>query len=233
MKISIISTVYNKEKYLSEHIDSLLNQNYKNIEFIFVNDGSTDNSLKIIKEKTTNNNKVIKRENICEKDFIKYKNYEDCFLTYKIFNRCKRFYYDIQPLYIVNRKSDNSNRITANFKFNDIKIKYIILNKLLKSEIKFKTSLKKLYLKGYLDDLQQSLKIVKSEKREYLLLLKISVPKDYFIETNLINFRYKKIYYLRYLYNNFFFNNIISFFSNQYIKFKQIVRNILIKIVRW
>ena len=46
---SIIVCCYNSSKYLSETIDSIINQNYKNFEIIFVNDGSTDNTLDIIK----------------------------------------------------------------------------------------------------------------------------------------------------------------------------------------
>ena len=48
--VSIIMPVYNSEKYLSKAIESVLNQNYKNLELIAVNDGSTDNSLKILEE---------------------------------------------------------------------------------------------------------------------------------------------------------------------------------------
>lgn len=46
-KISVIVTVYNVEQYLDDCIQSILNQTYKNLEIILVNDGSTDNSLKI------------------------------------------------------------------------------------------------------------------------------------------------------------------------------------------
>lgn len=45
--VSIVVPVYNNEKYLRECIDSLINQTYKNIEIILINDGSTDNSLEI------------------------------------------------------------------------------------------------------------------------------------------------------------------------------------------
>lgn len=45
--ISIIVPVYNVEKYLNKCIDSIINQSYKNIEIILVNDGSKDNSSKI------------------------------------------------------------------------------------------------------------------------------------------------------------------------------------------
>lgn len=48
--ISIVLPVYNGEKYLSESIESCLNQTYSNIEIIIVNDCSTDNSLNIAKQ---------------------------------------------------------------------------------------------------------------------------------------------------------------------------------------
>ena len=43
-KISIIVPVYNVEQYLERCVESLMNQSYKNIEILLINDGSTDNS---------------------------------------------------------------------------------------------------------------------------------------------------------------------------------------------
>ena len=48
--ISIIIPVYNAEKEIERCIKSILNQTYKNIEVIIINDGSTDSSLEIIKK---------------------------------------------------------------------------------------------------------------------------------------------------------------------------------------
>ena len=45
--VSVVITCYNYAKYLKEAIDSVLNQAYKNIEIIVINDGSTDNSDEI------------------------------------------------------------------------------------------------------------------------------------------------------------------------------------------
>lgn len=47
--ISIIIPIYNSEKYIKKCINSVIEQSYKNIEIILVNDGSTDNSLEICK----------------------------------------------------------------------------------------------------------------------------------------------------------------------------------------
>lgn len=57
--ISVIVPVYNIEKYLPRCIDSILDQTYKNWEAIFVNDGSTDNSLKILEEYKKRDKRII------------------------------------------------------------------------------------------------------------------------------------------------------------------------------
>ncbi|WP_148123986.1 glycosyltransferase family 2 protein, partial [Campylobacter jejuni] len=48
--VSIIIPIYNVEKYLDECLKSVINQTYKNLDIILVDDGSTDNSLNIAKE---------------------------------------------------------------------------------------------------------------------------------------------------------------------------------------
>lgn len=53
MKFSIIVPVYNLENYLEKCLKSIQNQDYENYEVIIVNDGSKDNSQKIIEKFTT------------------------------------------------------------------------------------------------------------------------------------------------------------------------------------
>jgi glycosyltransferase involved in cell wall biosynthesis len=49
-KVSIIIPVYNTEKYLRECLDSVVNQTFRDIEIICINDGSTDCSFAILRE---------------------------------------------------------------------------------------------------------------------------------------------------------------------------------------
>ena len=61
--ISIIVPIYNAEKYLNKCIDSLVNQTKKELEFILVNDGSTDSSEDIIKSYKDKRIKYFKNKN--------------------------------------------------------------------------------------------------------------------------------------------------------------------------
>ena len=58
-KISVIVPVYNVEKYLPKCLDSILCQTFSNIEIICVNDGSTDNSRKILEEYKNKDSRII------------------------------------------------------------------------------------------------------------------------------------------------------------------------------
>ena len=48
--ITVLMSVYNGERFLKESISSVLNQSFTEFEFIIINDGSTDNSINIIRE---------------------------------------------------------------------------------------------------------------------------------------------------------------------------------------
>ena len=49
MEVSVVVPVYNVEDYIERCLDSIINQNFKHIEIIAINDGSTDSSLSILK----------------------------------------------------------------------------------------------------------------------------------------------------------------------------------------
>ena len=46
--VSILLPCYNAEKYLKYSLDSILNQDYKNLEILCINDGSSDSTLEIL-----------------------------------------------------------------------------------------------------------------------------------------------------------------------------------------
>ncbi len=58
-KVSIVIPVYNAEKYLEQCLNSIVSQTYHNIEIICIDDGSKDNSLKILKNYAENDNRFI------------------------------------------------------------------------------------------------------------------------------------------------------------------------------
>lgn len=64
-KLSIMVPVYNVERYIRKCLDSLVNQTYKNLEIILIDDGSPDNSGKICDEYALQDNriKVIHKQN--------------------------------------------------------------------------------------------------------------------------------------------------------------------------
>lgn len=63
--ISVVMSVYNGGEYLAEAIESVLNQTYRDFEFIIVNDGSADQSLEVIKIYQEQDDRIvlISREN--------------------------------------------------------------------------------------------------------------------------------------------------------------------------
>ena len=69
-KISIIVPIYKAEKYIEQCIESLLNQDFNSIEYIFVDDCSPDNSMKVLK-------KVIEKYPDRKKDIKLLSNFEN------------------------------------------------------------------------------------------------------------------------------------------------------------
>ena len=64
-KVTVVIPIYNVEKYLDKCLNSVINQNYKNLEIICVNDGSLDDSEKIVLRYKLKDKRIIyiKKEN--------------------------------------------------------------------------------------------------------------------------------------------------------------------------
>lgn len=65
--ISVVTPVYNQEKYLKESIESVLNQTFTDFEFIIVDDQSTDSSWQIIQEYANKDSRIIAVKNTDKK----------------------------------------------------------------------------------------------------------------------------------------------------------------------
>ena len=106
IKISVVIPVYNAEKFIEKCIESVIDQTLKEIEIIVINDGSKDNSLKVIKN--YEKNKKVKILNIENSGSSKTRNLgiysakgeyvlcidaddylEDKLVLEKLYNKCK------------------------------------------------------------------------------------------------------------------------------------------------
>ena len=57
-RVSVLIPAYNVEKYIAESIESILNQTYSDFELIIINDGSTDNTAKIIQQYASQDKRI-------------------------------------------------------------------------------------------------------------------------------------------------------------------------------
>ena len=101
--ISIIIPVYNCEKYIDDAIESILSQDYSQLEIIVVDDGSTDNSAKIIKSYNNPKIKYLYQENLgpaaarnkgikfASGDFIAFLDADDLWPENKLIQQLKEF----------------------------------------------------------------------------------------------------------------------------------------------
>ena len=62
--ISVIINVYNGEKFIEKCLESIINQTYKNLEILIINDGSTDNTLKICEQYKDERIRIVTTENL-------------------------------------------------------------------------------------------------------------------------------------------------------------------------
>jgi glycosyltransferase involved in cell wall biosynthesis len=111
VKVSIIVPVYNVEIYLKKCIESILNQTLNEIEIILINDGSTDNSIEVLKKYERKDKRIIiidkENEGVSKarNDGLKIANGKYIFFVDSddwIENDCIEIYYKI----IENKKSD-------------------------------------------------------------------------------------------------------------------------------
>ena len=133
MKVSVIVPIYNSEKYLKKCLDSLISQELLDMEFILINDGSTDESEEIIKSYKDSRLKYFKQKNLgigaarnlgikeAKGEYIGFLDSDDYVEsnTYlEMYNRCKRDNLDIVICDYYEEK-DNDKNIVNLINFQD------------------------------------------------------------------------------------------------------------------
>ena len=63
-QISVVTSVYNGEKYLQECVDSILNQTFEDFEYIILNNGSTDSTAEILAQYKDPRLRIVQQENL-------------------------------------------------------------------------------------------------------------------------------------------------------------------------
>ena len=103
LRVSILIPLYNSERFITQTIESTLEQTYKNIEIIIVDDGSTDNSYNIAKKYKSDKVKVYRQKNkgasaarnkafeLCSGDLIQYLDADDILDKDKIKFQVERY----------------------------------------------------------------------------------------------------------------------------------------------
>lgn len=157
-KISIIVPVYNNYNFLDKCLDSIINQTYKNIEIILINDGSTDNSLKKLKKYAKVDSRIIlinkKNEGVSKArndgikistgkyiTFVDSDDYLECDAIEKIYNALIKNKVDlIRANYQVHYKESDKTDIgdlslIGNKKYNNKQIKNDIVPEILSGKL--------------------------------------------------------------------------------------------------
>ena len=62
-KITVLMSVYNNESFINEAIDSILNQTFSDFQFLIIDDGSTDNSVALIKQYDDSRINLVEKDN--------------------------------------------------------------------------------------------------------------------------------------------------------------------------
>lgn len=97
-KVAVIMSTYNGERFISEQLDSILNQTYKNIEVVVRDDGSKDKTVEIVKEYMEKYSNIVLYQgenlgfiksffellNLAEADYYSYADQDDIWMENKI-----------------------------------------------------------------------------------------------------------------------------------------------------
>lgn len=131
-KISIIIPTYNRSDFLCRCVDSVLMQNYDNIEVIIIDDCSTDNTTEVVSEKYGSNKKVIYIKNeknlgpggnrqkaylVSTGEYVVFADDDDYYFDSEFFSKAIALFYDYDNLSMVCANSIFFDEVTKKFDF--------------------------------------------------------------------------------------------------------------------
>ena len=202
IRVSVIIPIYNTEKFLSRCLDSIINQTLEDIEIICINDGSTDNSLKILNQyaKKDKRIKIVDKNNegqatarnigidMAQGEFIGFvdsDDWVDLFYFENLYNCANFFSTDIAVAGIIRQnkfsksyhlkfdKPSITDDVNLKFKLCDVPDKSYVVNKIYKTD-----SLKKANIKFedgiYYED------VIFTPLALYYLKTLVTVPEIYY-----------------------------------------------------
>lgn len=197
MKFSIVIPVYNVEKYIGKCLESILNQTYDNFEVIVVNDGSPDNSQKII-DKYVKKDKRIKSYikengglsdarnyglNYCTGDYLLFIDSDD-YIEKELLKELEK---------IINKKKYE----VIKFKLNLVNEDSSLIRKESGFDISKEINLEEILSQEFSEPACCYCYNMKFFKKEKFMYAKDKIHEDFGL-TPLILFKAKNIYYLNY-----------------------------------
>lgn len=174
-KVSIIVPVYNVEKYLNECVESMVNQDYKNLEIILVDDGSPDNSPQICDDwaKKDKRIKVIHKKNggvstarnagleIATGDYVTMLDSDDLFTS--SFSKAIHAFDKDSDIVIV--PINESEQVNKTLQINEENFKFLIKN----SQISCSSSCSKFYKLNIIKNVRYSQGVTVGEDKEFVV----------------------------------------------------------------
>lgn len=137
-EVSVLMSSYNGEQYISEQINSILNQTYPNIKLIIRDDGSTDSTLKILND-YSDSAIVLAESNVgCKASFLKVAQY-----AFKEQNESQYFAFSDQDDYWLTDKIERAVKTLEEYKNFDIPLLYICQTNLVDKNLKPINAVKK------------------------------------------------------------------------------------------
>ena len=172
MKISVIIPLYNKENYIGESVNSVLNQSYKDFELIIVNDGSTDNSLSVVKEFDDSRIRIINKPNGGEST-ARNAGIENAKFEFVSFLDADDLWYEnyLETMIGLNKKFPEAGMYCAGY------------------DLKYNTSIKRKPIKGYPDGFQGLVTdyFISSSQHSIAHSNTVMIKKDVFEKVGMFN----------------------------------------------